>query len=97
MKTKLDKGKAKKMVGETAAKTVKFTMTMIKIVFVLILIYTALVAIWIYLKSDPEKFLTDVVTFSIGGFWAFFLGYFGWRLGQSIEVYFYDIRKSRRK
>lgn len=96
MIAKLDKEKAKKVVEETAAKTIKFTMTMIKIIFVLILIYTAVVTIWIYLKSDPEEFFTNIATLSIGGFWAFFLGYFGWRLGQSIEEYFRDIRKRKK-
>jgi len=96
MPRKIDKTKAKQMVGETAARTVKFTMTLIKIIFVLIIIYTAAVTVWIYLKSDPEEFLTSIATISVGGFWAFFLGYFGWRLGQSIEVYFYDIRKGKK-
>jgi len=93
MVPKIDKTKAKQMVGDTAARTVKFTMTMIKIVFIIVIIYTIAVAVWIYYDQGLENFLTNIATISIGGFWAFFLGYFGWRLGQSIEVYFYDIRK----
>jgi len=71
-------------------------MTMIKIIFVLVIVYTAAVTLWVYINSDPEVFFTNIATLSIGGFWAFFLGYFGWRLGQSIEVYFYDIRKRKK-
>ena len=96
MKTKIDKTKAKKMVGETAAKTVKFTMTLIKIIFVLVIVYTVAVTVWIYSRQGLENFLTSIATISIGGFWAFFLGYFGWRLGQSIEVHFYDMRKKKK-
>ncbi len=96
MITKLDKTKAKKVVEETAAKTVKFTMTLIKIIFIVVIIYTVAVTIWVYSREGLDNFLTSIATISIGGFWAFFLGYFGWRLGQSIEVYFYDIRKKKK-
>jgi len=97
MSPKIDKTKAKKMMGETAAKTVRFTVTMVKIIFILIIVYTAFVTIWFFLSSPtPEKFLENIATISVGGFWAFFLGYFGWRLAQSIEVYFYDMRKKKK-
>lgn len=96
MSPKIDRTKAKKVVEETAAKTVRFTITMIKIIFILVIIYTAAVTIYFYINSDPEVFLTNIATLSIGGFWAFFLGYFGWRLGQSIEVYFHDMRKKKK-
>jgi len=92
MMAKIDKVKAKRMVGETATRTVRFTIKIVKLIFILIIAYTALVTIWIYLNSDPETFFTNIATISVGGFWAFFLGYFGWRLGQSIEVYFYDLK-----
>ena len=78
-------GKAKKVVG--------LTMTMVKIIFVIIIIYTGAVALWIFAHEGIESFFRDIATISIGGFWAFFLGYFGWRMGQSIEMYFYNIRK----
>jgi len=77
-------GKAKKVVG--------LTMTMVKIIFVLILIYTAAVTLWIFYNQGIETFFTSIATISIGGFWAFFLGYFGWRMGQTIEMYFYNMR-----
>jgi len=96
MTAKLDATKAKKAVEETAAKTVRFTITMIKIIFILIILYTVAVTIWVYSKEGLDNFLTSIATTSIAGFWAFFLGYFGWRLGQSIEAYFYDMRKKKK-
>jgi hypothetical protein len=77
--------KAKKVVG--------LTMTMVKIIFVLIIVYTAAVTIWISYNEGFDNFFKNIATISVGGFWAFFLGYFGWRMGQSIEMYFYNMRK----
>jgi len=95
MKTKFDKNKTKKIVEETATKTVKFTFRIVKLAFIIILIYTILVSLWIYFRAEPDEFLTEVATLSIGGFWAFFLGYFGWRMGQTIEEYFTQIKKKK--
>jgi len=95
MKTRIDKGKAKKIMGETATKTVKLTMTVVKIIFVLIIFYTVAVSIWIFLTTDAEVFLTNIATISVGGFWAFFLGYFGWRMGQTLELYFIHMKKRK--
>lgn len=32
--------------------------------------------------------MKTITSLSLGGFWAFFFGYFGWRIGQEIENYF---------
>jgi len=87
--------KAKKVVGETASKTVKVTITMIKIIFIIIIIYTVAISIFLFFKTDTEQFLTNVATLSVGGFWAFFLGYFGWRMGQTIELYLLNLKKKK--
>ena len=89
------KDKAMKAVGKTASTTYKATITMVKVVFVLIIVYTYLVSLYIFLTSDREQFLTNIATISVGGFWAFFLGYFGWRMGQTIEVYLHTIKKKK--
>jgi hypothetical protein len=89
------KGKAIKVVEETAFKTVKFTATLVKLVFVIIIIYTIIVSIYIFFTTDRTIFLTNVATISVGGFWAFFLGYFGWRMGQTIELYFHNLGKNK--
>jgi len=96
MKTRLDKERAKKAVEKTASKTVQLTFTMVKLVFIIIIFYTVSVTISIFLFSaDREKVLIDIATLSTAGFWAFFLGYFGWRLGQSIELYFINLKKNK--
>jgi hypothetical protein len=86
--------KAKKVVEETASITIKVTATVVKIIFILIIIYTVAAAIFLF-TSDREPFLTNMATVSVGGFWAFFLGYFGWRMGQTIELYFHDLKKNK--
>jgi Trk-type K+ transport system membrane component len=95
MKSKIDKVKAKKKVEETASKTVKITVEMVKLSFILILFYTIVVSIWFFLDEGVEGFLKNVATISVAGFWAFFLGYFGWRMGESVEQYFIQIRKKK--
>jgi len=94
-KFKIEAGKAKKAVEKTASTTVKVTMTMVKIIFVIIIIYTIFVSIYLFFTTDREQFLTNIATISVGGFWAFFLGYFGWRMGQIIEHYFINIKKRK--
>ena len=94
MPKKIDREKAKKVIGETATKTMKFTFKTLVIIFVAIIIYTIVVMYLGFIRSG-ENFLEDIATISVGGFWAFFLGYFGWRLGQTIEDHFASMRKKR--
>ena len=94
-KTKAYKDKAKKVVGETATKTVKFTMKVATLIFILIIIYTIAVTLYIFFTTGAGSFLTSIATISVGGFWAFFLGYFGWRMGQTVEVYLYHLRNKK--
>jgi hypothetical protein len=98
MKTRIDTERAKKMVEKTASTTVKFTKTIVKVIFVLIILYTIIVSLYIFFTTyDRGTFLTNIATISVGGFWAFFLGYFGWRMGQTIEDYFSQIKKRNNK
>ena len=90
------KDKAKKAVEKTAQTTIKFTATMVKIIFIIIIIFTIFVTLWQYFFVNREQFLSTIATVSVGGFWAFFLGYFGWRMGQTIEVYFHDLKKKNK-
>jgi len=94
-KIKLDKDKAKRAVGRTASTTVKVTMTVVKLIFVIIIAYTIFISVYLFLTTNREQFLTNIATISVGGFWAFFLGYFGWRMGQTIEHYFVNIKRRR--
>lgn len=97
MKTAFDKDKAIKTLEETASKTVTFTLTMMKIIFILIISYSIAITVLIFINkgADLNDFLINMATISVGGFWAFFLGYFGWRMGQTIEVYFYKIKNKK--
>lgn len=92
----ITKDKAKKAVEITAQTTMKVTATFVKIIFIIIIAFTILITIWQFISLDPEEFLTTIATLSVGGFWAFFLGYFGWRMGQTIELYFHNINKTKK-
>jgi len=91
-KRPLNPKQAKKVVEKTATKTVEVTVGILKWVFILLIIYISVVTFLGYLTTG-EKFLTDIATLSIGGFWGFLFGYFGWRLGQTIEDYFHKVQK----
>ena len=95
MPKKINKEKAKKVIEETATKTVRFTMKTVIIVFVTIVFYTVAVTLFGFFRSG-EDFLTilqNIATISVGGFWAFFLGYFGWRMGETVEHYLISMKK----
>ena len=91
MELESSKNKAKKVIKKATEETIKFYKKILIIVFVLIVIYTVVVSIFAFI-STGTAFLTNVATISVGGFWAFFLGYFGWRMGQIIEEYFKTMR-----
>lgn len=65
-------------------KTVSTTMSLLRWIFLIILIYVVLTMLWGFWDRGGE-YIRDIATLSIGGFFAFFLGYFGWRLGQELE------------
>ena len=92
MPQRISKEKARRVLGKTATKTVQFTKKTVIIIFVLIIVYTIVVTMLGIIKSGAD-FLENIATISVGGFWAFFLGYFGWRLGQTIETYLVSMRK----
>ena len=94
METRPRKEKAKQVIEKTATRTVQFTVRMVKLIFIILIVYTIIVSIWIFFTTGTD-FLTNIATISVGGFWAFFLGYFGWRLGQSIEEYLIRITKKK--
>jgi hypothetical protein len=83
---------AKKVVEKTATKTVEVTIGILKWVFILLIIYISIVTFLGYITTG-DQFLTNIATISVGGFWAFLFGYFGWRLGQTIENYFLKLRE----
>jgi len=63
--------------------TVKTTVRFFKWIFFIIFLYIGFSIIYSF-WHNPE-FFEQVVALSVGGFFAFFMGYFGWRLAQIIE------------
>jgi len=65
------------------------TIHFLRWVFFLIFLYIGFTIFW-GLWYNP-LFFEQVITFSVSGFFAFFMGYFGWRLAQIIEEWFSKI------
>ena len=62
----------------------------------IVIIHSVLVSIYLLFSPSGGNFLIYIASPGIGGFWAFFLGYFGWCMGQSLEEYFFHIKKKNR-
>jgi hypothetical protein len=90
----IDPKKAKKVMEKTATKTVELTFGFLKWMFIILIVYITIITFWGYIATG-QQFLTNVATLSVGGFWGFLFGYFGWRLGQSIEEFFNKKFKKR--
>ena len=68
------------------------TYKVFKWVFALIFLYIV-ISIFSLFLSKRYQFIEQIVTLSIGGFFGFFMGYFGWRAGQILEEHFNKISK----
>jgi len=64
----------------------------IKLLMVIILLYIIAGTI-ILLVTQGFSFLQNIITLSIGGFFAFFMGYFGWIFAESIMKSFNEKMK----
>jgi len=73
-------------IKKTGKKTIEITVHLVKWIFFAILVIITLVTV-IGVFTAGGDFLIQVATLGTGGFWAFFFGYFGWRMGQSLEKY----------
>ena len=89
---RIDRKKAVKVVEKTATKTVEYTVGILKWIFIILLFIISIATFLGYLERG-NQFLIEVATLGVGGFWAFLFGYFGWRLGQSIEEFFQNAKK----
>jgi hypothetical protein len=63
--------------------TVKITLYAFRWILFLILC-DVIISIIMLFYIDRYEFLTQIVTMSVGGFFAFFMGYFGWMFTQDI-------------
>ena len=98
-KTELDR--VTKEVYEKSKKipevTIKATGRTIKYVMILVLAYTV-VSMLILINEARGEFLKSIVQWSVGGFWAFFMGYWGWMFAEEItkSVRKHAIKKVRK-
>ena len=82
--------------NELLETTKKTSWVFIRWIFVLLIIYISITTIYGYYVIR-EDFLQQIASLSVGGFWAFFFGYFGWRLGQAIEDHYINKRMIKKK
>jgi hypothetical protein len=63
--------------------TIRVTLHALRWIFFLIFIYIA-VSIVILLIQGGNESLTNIVIYSVTGFFTFFMGYFGWMFARSV-------------
>ena len=63
--------------------TIRVTMHALRWIFFLIFIYIA-VSIVILLVQGGNESLTNIIVYSVIGFFTFFMGYFGWMFARSV-------------
>lgn len=69
----------------------KQTYGLLKWVFFFIFLYILVSTIGLLLTN--KEYIQQIVTLSISGFLAFFMGYFGWRGGMLVEEHFIKLSK----
>ncbi|UCF12702.1 MAG: hypothetical protein JSW06_00190 [Thermoplasmatales archaeon] len=63
--------------------TIRVTMHALRWIFFLIFIYIA-VSIVLLLVQGGNDSITNIVVYSVTGFFTFFMGYFGWMFARSV-------------
>ena len=63
--------------------TVKVTMHALRWIFLIIFVYIT-VSIVLLIIQGGNEFITNIVVYSVTGFFTFFMGYFGWMFARSI-------------
>lgn len=70
---------------------VKFRTLLLIFCFILLYIF---ISVLLLLLQTGNGFITNIVIYSITGFFTFFMGYFGWILAKNIAIVM-NIKKSR--
>ena len=70
-------------IDELPFATIRLTVTALKWVFLLVFLYL-IVSILILLWQGGTDSLTQILVYSITGFFTFFMGYFGWEFARSV-------------
>lgn len=63
--------------------TIRVTMHALRWIFFLIFIYIAVSIVLLLIQGGNES-LTNIVVYSVTGFFTFFMGYFGWMFARSV-------------
>lgn len=74
-------------VEELPFATVRITLHALRWIFCLILLYIVISIIFLIIQGGNE-FVTNIVVYSITGFFTFFMGYFGWMFAKSVVEMF---------
>lgn len=73
--------KAKDILEKVPYKTLTLTTYALRWVLLLVLVYIVISTMVLFFTGGAD-FLRQIVTWSIGGFFGFFMGYFGWMFAQ---------------
>ena len=76
--------------------TIKMTGHALRYLLAIVAIYLIISMLWL-IYTKKEEFIDSIVLWSIGGFWAFFMGYFGWILAEQITNSFTNKVKRRKE
>ena len=86
-KTKLSRNLRRKRgmidIDEIPFATMKVTIHALRWIFLLIFIYISVSIILLFFQGGSSE-ITNIVVYSVTGFFTFFMGYFGWMFAQSI-------------
>ncbi|MCD6236429.1 MAG: hypothetical protein J7K13_00550 [Thermoplasmata archaeon] len=73
----LDKGTSYRNIEQIPLKTFTFAAYALRWILLMVLVYI-ITSTTLMLFTQSYSFLQQIVTLSIGGFFGFFMGYFGW-------------------
>jgi len=76
----------KEFIYKIPTKTIAITMYALRWFLFLILVYI-IISVTAMLLMESYAFLQQIVTLSIGGFFGFFMGYFGWLFAHQITTW----------
>ncbi|HEC95188.1 MAG TPA: hypothetical protein ENI45_04395 [Thermoplasmatales archaeon] len=79
-------GSYKEFVEHLPTKTLAVTVYALRWILFLVLVYI-IISTTVMLFTESYSFLQQIVTLSIGGFFGFFMGYFGWIFAHHITTW----------
>jgi len=86
VRLKLDRNRSKDILYHLPIKTFTLTIYAFRWFLFLILVYV-LISLTVMFFTESYEFLRQIVTLSLGGFFGFFMGYFGWLFAHQVVVW----------